>query len=300
MKEFKERTAVVTGAASGIGRAMVASFLDVGMNVVLADIDEERLENAVKSFKKSGGNVLGVHMDVSDASQVQDLAQKALDSFGAVHVLCNNAGVGYAVRSSWETPLEGWKWVLNVNLMGVLHGIQAFMPIMLEQDSEAHIVNTASVAGLLMNVFNVPYGVSKHAVVALSESLHLELLMQAAKVKVSVVCPGMVNTDIMNSSQRLRPDSVPEPPELTPEDDIFFRVYETWLERGMDPGEVARQVLEAIREERFYVLTHDFNDYIERRLKNMLTSKNPELSEPPKEFSDIYQELLEQDIISFI
>jgi NAD(P)-dependent dehydrogenase (short-subunit alcohol dehydrogenase family) len=271
MKEFKERTAVV------------------------ADIEEERLEAAVKSFKEAGGNVLGVHMDVSDIKQVQDLAQKTLDSFGAVHVLCNNAGVGYAVGSSWETSIEGWKWVLNVNLMGVLHGIQSFMPIMLEQDSEAHIVNTASVAGLLMNVINVPYGVSKHAVVALSESLHLELLTQNAKVNVSVVCPGMVSTDLINSSQRLRPDNVPPPPELSPEEDIFRRVFETWLERGIDPGEVARHVLDAIREERFYVITHDLEDYIELRLKNILSSKNPEPPEPPKEFTDIYQELMEQD-----
>jgi NAD(P)-dependent dehydrogenase (short-subunit alcohol dehydrogenase family) len=295
MKEFKERTAVVTGAASGIGRAMAASFLDVGMNVVLADIDEERLENAVHSFKESGGNVLGVPIDVSDAKQVQALAQKTLDHFGAVHVLCNNAGVGYAVRSSWETPIEGWRWVLDVNLMGVVHGIQTFMPIMLEQDSEAHVVNTASVAGLIMNVFNVLYGVSKHAVVALSESLHLELLFRNAKVNVSVLCPGPVNTDIMHSSQRLRPDTVPPPPELTPEEALFRKAYEIWLERSIDPGDVARQVLEAIREERFYVITHDFSGYIEPRLKNMLASQNPELQQPPQEFSDIYQELIEQE-----
>ena len=184
---FKDRVAIVTGAASGIGRAMVASFLSVGMNVVLADIDEERLEKTVNSFKESGANVLGVPMDVSEAKQVRALAQKTLDHFNAVHVLCNNAGVSYADRSSWETPIEGWKWVLDVNLMGVVYGIQTFMPIMLEQDSEAHFVNTASVAGLLMNVFNVPYGVSKHAVVALSESLHLELSLRNAKVNVSVL-----------------------------------------------------------------------------------------------------------------
>jgi NAD(P)-dependent dehydrogenase (short-subunit alcohol dehydrogenase family) len=294
MQEFKERTAVVTGAASGIGRAMVASFLDVGMNVVLADIDETKLENTVHSFKESGGNVLGVPMDVSDAKQVQALAQKTLAHFGAVHVLCNNAGVGYAVRSSWETPIEGWRWVLDVNLMGVVHGIQTFMPIMLEQDSEAHVVNTASVAGLLMNVFSVPYGVSKHAVVALSESLHLELSLRNAKVNVSVLCPGPVNTDIMHSSQRLRPDTVPAPPELTKEEALFRRAYEIWLERGMDPAEVAGQVLEAIREKRFYVITHDFNNYIERRLKNMLRSQNPELGQPPQELIDILQELREQ------
>jgi NAD(P)-dependent dehydrogenase (short-subunit alcohol dehydrogenase family) len=294
MKILKGQVAVVTGAASGIGRAMVAGFLGVDMNVVLADIDEERLEKAVHLFKESGGNVLGVLMDVSDARQVQALAQKTLDHFGAVHVLCNNAGVSHNVRSSWETPLEGWKWVLNVNLMGVVHGIQTFMPIMLEQDSEAHVVNTASVAGLIMNVFNVPYGVSKHAVVALSESLHLELLFRNAKVKVSVLCPGPVNTDIMHSSQRLRPDTVPPPPELTPEEAMFRRAYEIWLERSMDPGEVARQVFEAIREERFYVISHDFNDYIEPRLENMMTSQNPELRQPPRELSDILQELTDQ------
>ena len=294
MKTFKDQVAVVTGAASGIGRAMVAGFLDVGMNVVMADIDEKRLEDTIHSFKESGGNVLGVTMDVSEAEQVQALAQKTLDHFGAVHVLCNNAGIAFAVHSSWETPIEGWRWVLDVNLMGVVHGIQTFLPIMLEQDSEAHVVNTASVAGLLMNVFNVPYGVSKHAVVALSESLHLELLFRNAKVNVSVLCPGPVNTDIMHSSQRLRPDTVPPPPELTPEEAMFRRAYEVWLERSMDPGELARQVLEAIREERFYVITHDFNDYIEPRMKNVLTSQNPELRQPPQEFSDILQELGEQ------
>ncbi len=295
MKEFKERTAVVTGAASGIGRAMAASFLEEGMNVVLADIDEERLEDGVRSFKDAGGSVLGAHTDVSDFNQVQTLALKTLDNFGAVHVLCNNAGVGYAGRSSWETPIEGWQWVLNVNLMGVIHGIQAFLPIMLEQDSEAYIVNTASAAGLIMNLLNPSYGVSKHAVVALSESLYLEQIMRNTKVRVSVLCPGMVNTDIMNSSQRLRPDSVPPPPELTPEEELFRRIYEIWLERGMDPGEVARQVLEAIREERFYVITHGFEDYIERRMKNILSLENPELPEPPKEFMEIYQELMEQE-----
>ena len=144
-----------------------------------------------------------------------------------------------------------------------------------------------------MKIFNVPYGVSKHAVVALSESLHLELLFRNAKVNVSVLCPGPVNTDIMHSSQRLRPDTVPPPPELTPQEAMFRRAYEIWLERSMDPGEVARQVLEAIREERFYVITHDFNDYIEPRLKNMLAAQNPELRPPPQDFADILKELAE-------
>jgi len=294
MKEFKDRTAVVTGAASGIGRAMAASFLDVGMNVVLADIEAERLENAVKSFKESGGNVLGVPMDVSDPEQVQALAQKTLDSFGAVHVLCNNAGIGYPTRSSWEAPLEVWKWVLNVNLMGVIHGIQTFIPIMLEQDTEGHVVNTASIAGLISNAFSVAYGVSKHAVVALSETLHYELLTRNANVKASVLCPGPINTDIMNAAQRFRPDSVPPPPEMTPEEAVFRKAYAIWLERGMDPAEVARQVVDAIHEERFYVITHDFTSHIEARMKNILSANNPELMPPPQDLLNILQEQMEQ------
>ncbi len=292
MKEFKDRTAVVTGAASGIGRAMISSFLDAGMKVVLADIEENRLENTLHSFKESGANVLGVPMDVSDPEQVQALAQKTLEKFGAIHVLCNNAGIGYAARSSWEAPLEVWKWILNVNLMGVIHGIQTFMPIMLEQDTEAHVVNTASITGLIRNAISVPYAVSKHAVVAVSESLHLELLNRNSKVKVSVLCPGPVNTDIMNASQRFRPDSVPPPPEMTPEEALFRKAFEIYLKRGMDPKEVARQVRDAILEERFYVIPHDFSNSIEQRMKNILTSKNPEVLPPSQKFLEIFEEVM--------
>jgi NAD(P)-dependent dehydrogenase (short-subunit alcohol dehydrogenase family) len=294
MKELKERTAVVTGAASGIGRAMAGAFLNEGMNVVLADIDEERLNDTVRSFKDAGGSVLGAHTDVSDVNQVQTLALKALDSFGAVHVLCNNAGIGYPTRSSWEAPLEVWKWVLDVNLMGVIHGIQTFVPIMLKQEMGGHIVNTASIAGLISSGISAAYGVSKHAVVALSEALHIEFLTRNANVKVSVLCPGNVNTDIMNASQRFRPQNVPPPYEMTPEEEIFRNAYATWLERGMDPAEVARQVVAAIREERFYVITHDFNSYIDTRMKNILSSKNPELMPPPEDFLILLQEQMER------
>jgi len=292
MKDLTDRVAVVTGAASGIGRAMVESFLDAGMKVVLADIDEERLKSTLGTLQNFDANILGVPTDVSQAGQVEALAQKTLAKFGAVHVLCNNAGIGYGGRYSWETPLEGWDWIIGVNLMGVIHGIHTFMPIMLEQDTAAHIVNTGSIAGLLRNTFNIPYGVTKHAVVALSESLHLELLNQSSKVKISVLCPGPVATDIMHSSERLRPATVPPRPELTAEEKIFRKIFEIYIERGLDPKEVGRQVLEAIRQERFYVITHDYNNSIEPRMQNILSAKNPEPLPPPQDYMEIYQEVM--------
>jgi NAD(P)-dependent dehydrogenase (short-subunit alcohol dehydrogenase family) len=292
MKAFTNRVAVVTGAASGIGRAMSRRFLEAGMKVVLADIDEEQLKSTLQSLEDFGTNRLGVPTDVSQAKQVEALARKTIETFGAVHVLCNNAGVGYGGRSIWETPLEGWQWILNVNLMGVVHGIHSFMPIMLDQNTEAHVVNTASVAGLIRNTFSIPYGVSKHAVVSLSESMHLELLSRNSKIKVSVLCPGPVSTDIFNSSERNRPDNVPPLPEPTEAEALFRKVYETYIKRGLDPAEVADQVLDAIREERFYVITHNYSSFIETRMKNVLAAENPEILTPPQDFMEIYQELI--------
>lgn len=292
MKDLTDRVAVVTGAASGIGRAMAESFLEAGMKVVLADIDEERLESTLGMLKNFAASILAVPTDVAQAAQVETLAEKTLDKFGAVHVLCNNAGIGYGHRNSWQTSLAGWDWIIGVNLMGVIHGIHTFMPIMLEQDTEAHIVNTASVAGLVGNAFNIPYGVTKHAVVALSESLHLEFLYRGLKVKVSVLCPGPVATDIMNSSERLRPAKVPPPPEMTAEEAVFRKAFEIYIERGLDPKEVGRQVLDAIRAERFYVITHDFNNATEARMQNILSAKNPELLPPPQDYLEIFQEVM--------
>ena len=292
MKDFKDKVAVVTGAASGIGRGMVENFIEVGMKVVLADIDEEKLQATVRVFQDSGADVLGVDMDVSKAHHVKALANKTLETFGAVHVLSNNAGVGYGARSSWETPLEAWNWVLGTNLMGVIHGVHYFIPIMLEQDTEAHIVNTSSLAGLITNGINISYGVSKHGVVALTESMHMELQLRGAKVKVSVLCPGPVSTDIMNSSERNRPAGVPPLPKLTEEESVFREAYATWVERGLDPKIVGRQVFEAIKEEHLYVITtNDFDNYIEQRMENILKRRNPSPMQMPKEIMDILEEI---------
>lgn len=293
MQNLKDRVAVITGAAGGIGRAMAKCFTAAGMKVVLAGVNEERIRQAVSEFEETGAQVLGVKADVSHAGEVEALAAKTLEAFGAVHVLCNNAGVAYGGRSSWETPLEAWKWVLDVNLMGVIHGIHTFIPIMLAQDSEAHIVNTASNSGLVMNTHTVPYGVSKHAVVALSESLHLELMQRNSQVKISVLCPGPVNTDIMAASQRNLPDSVPSPPEMTPEEALFKKAFEMYIKGGLDPEEVGQKVLAAIRREQFYVFTHDYSRAIEDRIRNILAAQNPEPRPPTAEFLKIIEMLKE-------
>jgi NAD(P)-dependent dehydrogenase (short-subunit alcohol dehydrogenase family) len=291
MKTFKDKVAVVTGAASGIGKGMAQTFLEAGMKVVLADIDAERLKKTTKELKDAGGDVVGIRADVSKPKQVQTLSEKTLKTYGAVHVLCNNAGTSYTGRQIWELPNKAWEWVLNTNLFGVINGINTFIPLMMKQDTECHIVNTSSLAGLLSVHGNVIYGVSKHGVVVLSEALHAQLKLLESKIKISVLCPGNINTDILNSMERNRPDYVPPPPERTEEEAVFRRAYGIWLERGLDPKEVGRQVLDAIKEDRFYVITHDWNHYIEHRMNNILTRKNPDPMPPFKEIEDIVQEL---------
>lgn len=293
MKHFKDRVAVVTGAASGIGRGMAEVFVEAGMKVVLADVDETGLQSTVNALNNAGARVLGVATDVSQPGQVRQLADKTLDTFGAVHVLCNNAGVGYGGQNSWEIPLATWQWVMGVNLMGAIYGIHTFLPIMLEQETEGHIVNTSSIAGLVANGINIPYGVSKHALVALTESLHLELMMQGANIKVSLLCPGNVNTDIMESSLRNRPADVPPPPDRPAEEAVFVEAYKTWVARGLDPKMVGQQVLGAIKEERLYVVTtNDFDEHIQQRMTSILDRKNLGLSEPPESLMDILKEII--------
>lgn len=293
MKDFKDRVAVVTGAANGIGRGMVENFIEAGMKVVLADIDEKRLKTTVKTFKDSGAEVQGVPTDVSKAEQIKALSEKTMDTFGAVHVLCNNAGVGYGGSPrTWEVPLEGWNWIVGVNLMSVIYGVHYFMPIMLKQDTEAHIVNTASIAGLITGSLNAPYSVTKHGVVQLTESMYHELQMLNAKVKVSVLCPGSVNTDILESTFRYRPSDVPIPPEVTGEKALLKEAFRIWVERGLDPKDVGKQVLEAIKNEDLYIVTtNDYDENIKQRMNSILERKNPGPLLRPKALMDIVQEI---------
>jgi len=279
MRDVAGRVAVVTGGASGIGRGMAEVFAAAGMKIVLADIDEARVVETARALEKSGAEVLPLRSDVSKQDEVDLLAQRALDAFGAVHVVCNNAGVAHGGVPTWESTLHDWEWIVGVNLMGVVHGVRAFTPLLLAQGGEGHIVNTASMAGLISGAGNALYGVTKHAVVALSEALFNELRAIESTVHVSVLCPGWINTEILRSSERNQPEAVRHNrPEVrtTPESEIRRKQVESLLAAGLSPVKVGELVLAAIREERFWILTHpEWKGAIRHRLENVLEERDP-------------------------
>lgn len=247
MEQFEGRTAVITGAASGIGLALAERAAAEGMNLVLADVDLATLEKATAHL---GGRVERVRCDVSDAQDVEALAAVAHERFGAVHLLCNNAGVGGGGMVA-ELNHKDWEWVLGVNLWGVIHGVSAFLPAMLEAGEPAHIVNTASMAGHFATAGMAPYAVSKFGVVALSESMRAEL--GAGPVKVSVLCPGWVSTNIYDS-ERSRPDDLKvDRPEVSNEQISMARQL---IQAGLPPSEVAGRVFDAVAANRFWIFTH--------------------------------------------
>jgi NAD(P)-dependent dehydrogenase (short-subunit alcohol dehydrogenase family) len=272
MRDVEGKVAVVTGAASGIGLAMATRFAEAGMSVVLADVEREALAAAERAVGATGGRVLAVPTDVSRGEEVAALAARVVDEFGGVHLLCNNAGVSVA-GPIWEHTVADWEWVLGVNLWGVIHGVRTFVPIMLERGEEGHVVNTASVAGLTSFPMLGVYNVTKHAVVTLSETLARDLEMAGARVKVSVLCPGFVRTQILDSD-RNRPASLPatERPRPAEAEEAIRQV----IAAGMPPAEVAGKVLEAVRAEQFYVLTHpDFRAQIRERFDDLLENRTP-------------------------
>lgn len=275
MQEFGNKVAVVTGAASGIGNALARKCLDEGMHVVLADIEEAALARAADELMAQGRNtVLPVRTDVSMKDEIEALAEKAIAEFGAVHLLFNNAGVGASPGVLSGTDAD-WEWVMGVNLWSVIHGLRVFAPIMHAQNSEGHIVNTASMAGLVHG--GGAYGVTKHAVVALSESAHFELAEAGSKVKVSVLCPGFVQTRIIDS-QRNRQERFPQT-DLEPTDTQRARMetVRAMVDGGMPPGQLADIVFGHIRRERLYILTHhNFNEMVENRTRAILSGENPD------------------------
>jgi len=249
MQELRGKVAVITGAASGMGRAFADRFAAEGMKVVLADIEEDALARAVDELRATGAEVTALRTDVANLVDVEALRDHALDAFGGVHVVCNNAGV--AGGAIIDAPIELWRWVVGVNLWGVIHGCQVFLPLLLEQD-EGHIVNTASLAGLAALPGLGIYSTTKFAVVGLSESLYHDLAARGSQVGVSVLCPGFVQTRIHVSHRNMPDDVRAVAASSLPPDEAAERL--TAL--GIPADGVAVQVVNAVTEPRFFVLPH--------------------------------------------
>jgi NAD(P)-dependent dehydrogenase (short-subunit alcohol dehydrogenase family) len=282
MKQLSGRVAVVTGGASGIGRGMAEAFAARGAKLVLADVEDAALATTVAELKAGGAEVVGVRCDVTSPQSVADLAERSLAQYGAVHVVCNNAGVAGAANMGalWELPLADWEWVLGVNTWGVIHGMRAFMPI-LAQQPEAHVVNTASLAGTIVS--GGIYGVSKHACVAISEALYRECQLRAPHVGVSVLCPGWVNTRILES-ERNRPEAPRSAPDAAPSSEFGAQreIVAGLLKSGLPPRKVGEIVADAILANRFYVFTHPHWNYMMKaRFDAILNGEPPPVVAPP-------------------
>ncbi|XIA63403.1 SDR family NAD(P)-dependent oxidoreductase [Bradyrhizobium sp. TZ2] len=254
MREFGGKIAFVTGGAEGIGFALARAFAQTGMKVMLADIEADALQAAVKSLQVISPDIRGTICDVADAASVERAAQATFDAFGHVHVVCNNAGVA-AGGGIDRISLDNWRWVIDVNLMGVLHGIKSFLPHIRAHGEGGHIVNTASMAGMQGGLGFSPYVASKFAVVSMSEGLAMQLKPHG--IGVSVLCPSFVRTRI-GESGRNRPERYGESQPLDPASPAAAVVAEIarQIEAGLDPGSVAARVLTAIRENELYVFTH--------------------------------------------
>ena len=279
MKELAGRVAVVTGAASGMGLAFAQRFAEEGMSVVLADIESEPLAMAEASIRAKGAKALAVRTNVLERGEIERLAEAAFATFGNVHVLCNNAGVaGGSPVPVWESPLRDWDWVMGVNFHGVLRGIQAFLPRMLANGEEGHVVNTASVAGLLTGAN--PYSVAKQGVVCLTEGLYRDLRAAGSKISASVLCPGWVNTQIQEA-ERNRPaeyGAAQDPAKFPEEARARREMVKQFLADGYAPEEIAAQVVDAIREDQFYIIPAQPHmlEAIRQRFDGILERRNPD------------------------
>ncbi|HYL23350.1 MAG TPA: SDR family NAD(P)-dependent oxidoreductase [Burkholderiales bacterium] len=271
MRELRGKVAAITGAASGLGRAMALAFADEGMHVALGDVADTG--DVFAQIEKRGVRAVSMKLDVSKAAEVEAFAQLIDRDLGGAHVVCNNAGVS-PLASAWEMSLGDWQWIMGVNLWGVIHGVRAFVPRLIARN-EGHMVNTASVAGLINPPGTAAYNVTKHAVVALSETLHHDLRERQSAVGVSVLCPAYVPTGIADS-ERNRPSGV-EPTSKTKE----TLAREAMLKKAVASGrlsaeDVARAVVQAVKEERFYVLTHPrIKGAIRARMEDILEERAP-------------------------
>jgi len=273
MKNLKGKVAAVTGAASGLGRSMALAFASEGMDVALADVDQTNLSSVADEVQAKGVRAITLKVDVSQAEQVEAFRDHALARLGAIHVVCNNAGVS-PLGAAWENTPADWQWILGVNLWGVINGVRAFTPYLIAQN-EGHIVNTASVSGLISPPGSGAYNATKHAVVALSESLHHDLRERSSAVGVSVLCPAYVPTGIVDS-ERSRPKELP-----ASEKSRETLAREAMLRKAVSSGkvsadQVAQAVVAAVKEGRFYILTHPrIKGAIRARMEDILEGRAP-------------------------
>ena len=283
MQDLKGKTAVVTGAAAGIGLAMAEAFSREGMNIVLADLDRVNLDRAAARLTAAGPNALAVPTDVTKPEDLENLAAKAYERYGSVELLCNNAGVLGPILPSWQQPLENWRWVFDINVQGVVNGIHAFVPKMIEQEGESYVLNTGSIAGMITGPFFAPYNASKHAVVALSECLHHELRAVGAKVQVGVLCPGWVNTRLANTEEKLPAElasvnAAQKQAELVAEREKSVRQM---VANSISPAEIAEIAVQAVKAGQFYIFPHpERKADVEARTSEILAEVIP--SFPPK------------------
>ena len=282
MDELAGRTAVVTGAASGIGLGLSRRLGREGMNLVLADIERAPLDEAAAELRDAGTAVLTVPCDVSDLSQIRALESASRERFGNIHVLCNNAGVGTGGQVADPDDIEVWRWTIDIDLWGVIYGCKVFLPAMIEHGEPGHVVNTASLAGLVAGPLMGAYNVAKYGVVALSETLFHELNLTGSAIGVSVLCPGFVQTAIGDSDRNMPADVAAGRPELGPDAEAFAAMISDQVAAGMSPDDVAHAVFHAISSRQFWVLTHpDLRTRILERTRGIVTGMNPELEVDP-------------------
>lgn len=274
MEQLTGRAAWITGAASGIGLALANRLAAEGMKLVLIDVEEAPLRRVEAALREKGATVLAIRADVSNAAEMTAAAERARAAFGVIHVLCNNAGVGGGGGPLWLLSESDWRWTIDVNLWGVIHGIRLLVPALIASGEEGHVVNTASIAGVTSPPYMAPYVATKHAVVALSECLAKELELAKSNVSVSVLCPGFVRTNIA-SSERNRPGAAAGGDD-NPVAAKFGGALRHLVEGGIAPEEVAEQVVRALRARRFYIFTHpEMKPGVEHRMRQVLEEQAP-------------------------
>lgn len=280
MENFESGTAVITGGASGMGLAFAHRFADAGMNIVLGDIEAEPLAMAEASIAAKGVKVMPVRSDVAKAEEIEALAEKSYQRFGKVNVLCNNAGIGGSPGNTWELSQKDWEWVIDVDLWSVINGVRSFVPRMIAGGEPAHVVNTASVAGLVSGAVGGPYTVAKFGVVALSEQLYFELGRAGHNIGVSVLCPGFVNTNIFDSGRNRQAEYGESENTPTPDAEQRRAMLNAMRSQMMQPGEIAELVFEAVRSRNLYIIptgSDALEGAVKTRLENVVERRNPQL-----------------------